>query len=334
MKEFYPYLPIPFRLEDLRRRADVTPLIINYHMVSDEELPYIKNLYHYRDVSGFRKDLELFRSVYQPVGMIDLLESLFPGGKPLPGNALILTFDDGFREMHDIVVPLLLEFDIPATFFLTCNFIDNKSLNHDNKKSMLVESLKLGSSRDRSRKIDELIKENDVPGKDPPDCIMSIPYAQRSLLDDIAEVMGIDFNQFLNEIQPYLTSTQVENLIHSGFTIGAHSVDHANFGELSQEGQIDQIRKSLAFLARRFSIDYSFYAFPYSDRGVSSECFRAVSGEVDLTFGTHGLKRDRIRNHFQRINVEKYRQAAINTIKYHYSRLIILKKVKREYIKR
>lgn len=48
-----------------------------------------------------------------------------------------------------------------------------------------------------------------------------------------------------------------------GFNFGAHSLDHANFDELSLEEQIYQAKTSIDFIKKVFNIDYSIFAFPF-----------------------------------------------------------------------
>src|SRR5205814_9799266 len=52
-----------------------------------------------------------------------------------------LTFDDGFREMYDIVAPILERAGAPATFFLNTAFLDGGGLAHHNALSVLLDRL-------------------------------------------------------------------------------------------------------------------------------------------------------------------------------------------------
>ena len=58
-------VPIPVGLDLLRRWSHVNPLIVNYHMVSDEHLPYVSNLYRYRDIKTFTRDIEYYSTRYR-----------------------------------------------------------------------------------------------------------------------------------------------------------------------------------------------------------------------------------------------------------------------------
>jgi peptidoglycan/xylan/chitin deacetylase (PgdA/CDA1 family) len=48
----------------------------------------------------------------------DAVAALRPGGPPIPGPAVVITADDGFRSVHTHLFPLLREHGFPATLFL------------------------------------------------------------------------------------------------------------------------------------------------------------------------------------------------------------------------
>ena len=333
MNQWLPHIPIPAGFHFLRRRSGVNPLIINYHMVSDEDHAYIKHLYHYRSIDAFKRDLDFYISRYQPVGLEEMLKSL-KGEGTIPENALHLTFDDGFREVHEVIGPLLKQYEIPATFFITSDFLDNKMLNHDNKQSMVADHLISKGSGRTHDDILKLLSDNHGSGNSIKDQILNIPYSKRALINAIAARLGIDFKEFLKNQRPYMTTSQVKDLLEQGFTIGSHSLDHARFPELSLDDQVDQVKKSLEFLVDSFSIEYRVFAFPYSDRGVSGAFFHRVSGLLEASFGTHGLQEDPVNTHFQRISVEKYKQPARKTLKFHYARRMIYNSLGKAFVTR
>ena len=332
MSAYYPYLPVPFGFSYLRNRANVNPLVVNYHTVSNKELPHVIHLYRYRDVNGFKQDLDFFVSRYRPIGMLELLESLKDKRFKLPENAILLTFDDGFREIYDVAAPILLEKKLPATFFITSNCIDNKCISHNNKQSLLIDCLKKNTPNLLKSEIDDFIRKNEIPGNNLQEYIQNVPYKKSHLVDHIATLMGMDFSQFLEEHEPYLTTTQIEELLNNGFAIGGHSLDHARFTELTLEEQVKQAKLSVDYLVDHFSIGYRVFAFPYSDHHVSNGFFRALENDMDASFGTHGLKKDPVPNHYQRISVEKFNQSARRTIKFHYGRRIIYHLLGKEYM--
>lgn len=61
---------------------------------------------------------------FVPVSFDDILLSR-DGTTPLPDNAVLLTFDDGFRSAYTHVLPLLKLFDYPAVVSVVTNWIEN-----------------------------------------------------------------------------------------------------------------------------------------------------------------------------------------------------------------
>ena len=131
-------------------------------------------------------------------------------------------------------------------------------------------------------------------------------YADLLSLDQTAEDVGIDWNEYLEKEKPYMTMEQLQQLQSDGFTIGAHSWDHPEFWLLDDERQLDEIRESMEWLEANFAPKIKAFAFPFTDFGVSNYVFDAIQRErlCDITFGTAGLKLDREPNHFQRLPME------------------------------
>ena len=114
------------------------PVFPIYHMISDEDVSYVKHLYSYKNVKSFTADLDFFLKYYKPIDLTTLLISVKEKTE-LPKHSFLISFDDGFKELYDIVVPILKQKGIPATFFINKCFIDNKEMFYRNKASLLIE---------------------------------------------------------------------------------------------------------------------------------------------------------------------------------------------------
>jgi hypothetical protein len=135
---------IPFSL--VRKIGSHKPLILYYHVVNNEEVPHITHLYKHKSVRQFCNDLEFLLKHYSPISLSDVIHWV-RGKNVLPPNCFALTFDDGFREIYDVVAPILLDKGIPATFFVSSAFLDNGELCYEHKASLLAEKIGNGISR-------------------------------------------------------------------------------------------------------------------------------------------------------------------------------------------
>ena len=201
-------------------------IILYYHIVTDEDRLHVKHLYGYKGIRQFSDDLEFLLTRYSPVCLQDVIDWAKGGNRNLR-NCFLLTFDDGFREVYDVIAPILTAKGIPATFFLPSAFLDNGELCYLHKKSLLLEGISGKISGASEKQIAQLLAEAGIYSCRAAEGIMEIDYGRRAHLDRIADVLMIDFREYLRREQPYVTSEQVRQLIARGFTIGAHSIDHA-----------------------------------------------------------------------------------------------------------
>jgi peptidoglycan/xylan/chitin deacetylase (PgdA/CDA1 family) len=289
----------------LRALAGVDFILPYYHVVSDHEIPHVRHLYRYKSVRDFKADLDFILAHYSPIDLSELLNHV-QSGRRLPEKAFLLTFDDGFREMSEIVAPILTEKGVSATFFVNSAFIDNAKMCYLNKASLLVEELQRRQSVALREDVARALRAQGVQSDDVVAGILSITYRKRALVDHLAEIVGLDFDEYLSVTQPYLTAAQIRTLIRDGFTIGAHSVDHPLYASLSLDEQISQTVDSLNAVRRTFGLSYGAFAFPHSDTNVSREFFDKLSatGLLDVSFGTAGLIHDSVPAHFQRFSLE------------------------------
>ena len=314
------YSNIAFPL--LRRLPGVNPLAVYYHIVSDARVPHVDNLYIFRNAAQFSRDLDVFARYYRPLALPDFLACLRTEAA-LPKNSLLLTFDDGVRECHEVMAPILKRKGIPATFFLCSAFVDNREFPFDFKKSVLAgvlrqRQLKPGQYSRLRQRLDQAGLRN----PDLTEALLDVDYPRQEVLDPVAALLDYDLDAHLKNARPYLTSDQVRELLKEGHAIGAHSVDHPRYGDLTLDEQLRQTRQSVRFVKERFSLGYGALAFPSSDANISRRFFREImaSGEVDICFGNHGLLDDCVPRCIQRTTMEKTRRAAETILGESYAR--------------
>ena len=268
-----------YSLDALINKTNHRLVLPFYHAVTDSNPVHIKNLYESRSVEAFKNDLDFLLNHYKSISLQELI-ALNKSEKSITENCFHLTFDDGLSEFYNVVAPILKEKGVHATVFLNSDFIDNKELFFRFKASILFEELK-----DES--------------------ILNFKFSESTKMDVIAKDNEIDFDTYLKDVRPYLSSEQIIELIGDGFTFGAHSKNHPLYKDLSLEEQISQTKDSLETVKSMFNLDYSVFSFPFTDDGVSMQLFNEVEHYTDLTFGCAGIKEDSAKNHLQRIPMER-----------------------------
>lgn len=293
-------------LDFWHRLLKVKLVLPYYHVVSDQQVAHISGLYKFRSLRQFKADVEFFLRFYTPISLQDVIRHLDGTGR-LPKRCFLLTFDDGFREIYDVVAPVLYAQGIPAVFFLITSVLDNRQLCSPQKKSLLIRALaSLGDSAAK-REVSQHLTNAGVTGPDLPSRIRNITYRQRHVLDELGPVLGCDFAAYAASVQPYLTSEQTRNLMRKGFAIGAHSIDHPLYSELSLEEQLIQTRGSLNCLSDRYQYKCQAFAFPYRDTDIPSEFFQKAfsDGCLKVSFGIGGMLRHFFPRNLARFTMER-----------------------------
>jgi peptidoglycan/xylan/chitin deacetylase (PgdA/CDA1 family) len=273
-----------------------------YHTVAEQPLPHIKHLYRMKTVKEFLKDLDFLLKHFEPIDVETLynyhINNIIPK-KPV----FHLTFDDGLKEMYEIVAPVLLEKGVPATFFINSGFTDNKALFYRYLASLAIENFQ------QEGKLTNAIKTE----------ILACSYEDKDSLFQYFSQLQVD--DFLKNKKPYLTTEQIQTLNKQGFSIGAHSTDHPYFYKVPLAEQLRQTRESIDFVSSIVNQKLRLFAFPFTDYQVSKTFFEEIKQYVDLSFGTAGIKDDETGFSIQRVAAEKEDTETIESI------------LKKEYLK-
>lgn len=291
-----------------------------YHTVTDQVPIHIKHLYTPRNIQAFENDLDYFLKHFEVRDLYEIKDQINnPRRRKKPG--FLLTFDDGLWEFYEVVAPILIKKGIPAICFLNPSFVDNRGLFYRYKVSLLL---------DKCTKNPSIIDKNEVKavlakmvGKTLKDKLLQLNHTQIHLIDHLAQLINIDFDQYLHEKKPYMTLEMIQSLHHQGFYFGGHSLDHPLYNLLDIETQWHQTMASIAWVCEKLDLDYRIFSFPFTDYNVTLAFLNKLNQanpKVDLIFGTAGLKKELHPFHLQRIPMEisRYDAPSILTTEYIY----------------
>lgn len=104
------------------------------------------------------------------------------------------------------------------------------------------------------------------------------------------ERQGIDWQKYLREEQPYMTSQQIRELQDRGFEFGSHSIDHPHFYQLPIKEQLTQATDSMRALKAQFHLPHRLFSFPFGQETLSPTDLHVHMGSHEALFGTSNLR--------------------------------------------
>ena len=201
-----------------------------------------------------------------PVSMKEIVEAT-KGSCTLTPNAFAITFDDGFANNFEVAAPILAEFNIPATFYVTTGFVESKIRSWPDlieaalEESPSFELVGWGEEFDGRFESDK--------GK------MALMDRVRNYAKSNADVDPTQFSfklasailsrdpQFDEMLDKKMSWNQVRNLAsNSLFDVGGHSHTHRILSFLPLSEMLNEIDASIALLEEHLSIPIRHYSYP------------------------------------------------------------------------
>ncbi len=194
--------------------------VVNYHRILETCDPLLESE---PDVATFRWQMELLARCFNVLPLHEAVQLVRSGR--LPPRAVSITFDDGYRSVHDLALPILRELKLPATVFVTTGYVGGGNMWNDriieavqslppgqlDLSSLGLAVYPLGTLAERQRTVQALTEASKyLP-----------PQARLDLIKRLEQLVGADLDHGL-----MLTPEMVVNLERAGIEIGAHTISH------------------------------------------------------------------------------------------------------------
>lgn len=226
-------------------------MIVTYHGVTTNH--YNLPIWTQLPVSVFRRQLDFIMSHYTIISLERLLEFI-RGEADLPVQSALLTFDDGLKNNYTVVFPLLKELRIPATIFLTSEFINSTNLLWFDELYLLLRELHFQGSRIAELDLfPEIIILKEQGGEfsyfEIVNRMKRLPASQREkLLQTLRKQAFINSDIYRDDFCA-LDWEQIKVMKDSGLvSFGAHTANHEILTNLSEDGLVTEVvdcRKTL-----------------------------------------------------------------------------------------
>ncbi len=250
-------------------RAGV-PVLMFHNVGSPEETDYLPDHMKVSEAKLRRLLRSLQRAGYRTLTVQQMVDE-FEAGR-VPGDAVVLTFDDGYRDNHDLLLPILQEMGATATIYVQTGPMKGRLnwLHHYFWALHRVGSHELAERI--AQQVDRQHLKADLRSLPPGD--EAAEYAMKRLLK--YEITAEDRDTILARIfedlggtdgelasSVYLGPEECRTLDKAGVEIGAHTVNHLVLSSLDATQQRLEIEGSLRDLESWLGHGIASFAFPY-----------------------------------------------------------------------
>lgn len=213
------------------------------------------------DVYQFEQHLAYFKKYFNVVSLNHIFEMYRTGTRP-KRKTIAITFDDGYENNYLRAVPLLKQYNFPATIFVIGNSVENDNtitwydhlffiqhrLNYKDIDTSVVGQPSVSSLHELIR----LIQRIDLDKR-------LLLYKELDKQVKLEEVIG----NYPREFWKLMTATENRDLSRGGLIeIAAHSYSHPNLGEIALPAAIEELKKSKQLLEEAIAMPVQAIAYP------------------------------------------------------------------------
>lgn len=233
-----------------------------YHRFSDKNEPFKVNQ------KVFENQIQFLRKKYNFISLTHYAEFLNGQKTDLPNNPIIITIDDGFKDNYDFAYPVLKKYSIPATIFITFDFINDKKWLWFNKLKYILQQTKYKTFNFQLGSHTKQFYLNSVESqRNARLTIFNYCKSIRSseidvLLNHLSETLKVPTPaQSSGDFLP-LTWEQIKEMQKSHIEFGSHTCSHPILSKM----KYDQLKKEIILSRKEISLkigsEVSSFCYP------------------------------------------------------------------------
>ena len=249
----------------LRELQKKRVIVLMYHGITRQHNPLSNFDQKHVQHEKFEEQMKYLVQHYNLISLKDFM-LWKQGEKKLPPKALLLTFDDGYRNVYTQLFPLFKKYQLPVTIFLPTQYLGKKGIgwydiipyciSKTNKKEMIVcdKKYNLCTEKDKISAILQLkIKARDHL------------LLQKKILDDVIKQTDTNPRKCSDDDFLYLSWKQCQEMQSSGAVFGSHSVTHQVMTMLNEDGIRNEMQKSKEKIEHELGGICVSFAYPFGD---------------------------------------------------------------------
>ena len=291
--------------------------ILAYHRILDvpdeNSFPFDIELVS-ASVAAFSTQMKYVKENYKPTTFATLLQCLDRGEAP-PSGTLIITFDDGFADNYYNAFPILRQFDIPATIFLSTGYIDNQEMYWYEKLCYAVMTTNAHTLTIPELAVIE-IDGNVASRRSAMKALMrhlkQVPDQMRlNVLDDCFNQLLPEHCQIADPRSGPLTWRQISEMSTCGIEFGSHGVFHPVLSKLTDTNLKYEMEHSKHRIGAMLDKPVQVIAYPVGGEEAFDDRVRIAAQSAGYRLGLSyisGIEKPEKWDAFalRRLHVERY----------------------------
>ncbi|PCI97415.1 MAG: hypothetical protein COB14_09055 [Alphaproteobacteria bacterium] len=244
------------------------PFILLFHGVINENNYEVRNcIRKHIEKDYFSNILNTLKEGGTALSMDDVVE-IHGNGDVYPPNSFIVTFDDGFENNYSVAAPILSDLNIPSTFYITTDFIENGTMSWTDRIEYCLENVKTGSVT-LPWESDNLSFCNSSGKIELMQRIRQRVFHDKTInVDDFTDWFYKQFDMDViqttsDPLDKKLSWQQVQEMHEDDlFTIGGHTHTHIVMSFSPQAEMEQEIDLNLKLLKEKSNVDTVHFAYP------------------------------------------------------------------------
>lgn len=219
----------------------------------------------------------------------------------VPPYSVVLTVDDGYKDFYTVAFPILKKYSIPATVFLTTDFIDNKiwlwhdllnyAIDNTRKTALTFQGRtfylvhKKGKTSFKSY-IDKICTRSRIPERD-------------TLISQLLNDLSVTIPEHPSPDYAPLSWNQIIEMSEFGISYGAHTCSHPILSMLSNHEAHEEILQSKKRIEDIMKRRISAFCYPNGKENDFNEEVKEIVKEcqfecaMSTIYGMNDLHSDR-----------------------------------------
>jgi peptidoglycan/xylan/chitin deacetylase (PgdA/CDA1 family) len=240
-------------------------IILQYHSVRPEAETHYdvigQGIIHPSKV--FESQMQMVAGSCSPV-MIDDVVDYINGLKDIPKRAVVITFDDGFKDNYDIAMPILERYGLRAVFYLTVEYMDGNKAPWFCRLKHAFQTTTLRDWRNPMTQQEWNLRDSQQRKE-----------ARWSSIVNCAQLAGIRQHESVCAIEQSLEVSplsgsgrlmmdwkEVQLLHRRGHIIGSHTLTHPSLGSVSANDMYSELEGSKHILERHLGAPVCHFSYP------------------------------------------------------------------------